>query len=80
MEADLRKDKVAKSAAAPALSLATTWATFHYEFFGDEVPQLPLTVDILVALGSMFKCGDYRSFPNYVSAVKVAHIEHRDPS
>ena len=75
LEAELRKDRVANSSIGPAASLAATWSTFHIEAFGDDVPQLPLTVDIIVGMGSLFKSGGYRSFPNYISDAYAAHVE-----
>ena len=75
LEAELRKDRVANSNVGPAASLAATWTTFHIEAFGDDVPMLPLTVDIIVGMGSLFKSGGYRSFPNYLSDAYAAHVE-----
>ena len=75
MEAELRKDKVAASNVAPVASLAATWQTFHFEAFGEDTPLLPLTVDILVGIASLYKSGGYRSFHNYVTDAYKAHIE-----
>ena len=36
---------------------------------------LPVTIRALVTIGSIFKRGGYRSFANYVSAIKATHIE-----
>ena len=79
---DLLKDRYAQSAEASNASLLKTWAHFHAEAFrrspNDATcsePMLPLTVRSLVIIGALFKAGGYRSYPNYVSIIKSAHIE-----
>ena len=59
-------------------TLVNTWEFFHEQAFAHEMPMIPLlpiTVRILVMVGSLFKAAGYRSYPNYVSAVRSAHIE-----
>ena len=75
LEADLRKDKVEKTSAAPALSVWKTWQGFHYDVFGEETDPLPITPQKLVSVGSLFTAGGYRSFANYATGAKNAHIE-----
>ena len=77
--ADLRRDKVAKSSRATVCSLWRTWQYFHAEAFGDTVDVLPITPETLVMIGAIFKRGDYRSFPNYATVVKNAHVEANYP-
>ena len=75
LEADLHKDKVAKTSVAPAESVWKTWQGFHRDVFGSTEDALPITPQKLVSVGSMFKAGGYRSFPNYATGAKNAHIE-----
>ena len=70
LEAELRKDKVAQSSSAPVASLWKTWQGYHLQSMGPSVPVLPIIVATLVAIGSLFKAGRYRSFSNYVSVAK----------
>ena len=74
----LLKDRYAKGTAEANASLVRTWHHFHEEAFGHAhppVPVLPLTTRTLVMIGSLFKAGGYRSYPNYVSIMKTKHIE-----
>ena len=43
LEADLRQDKVAKTSAAPALSVWKTSQGYRYDVFGEEIDPLPIT-------------------------------------
>ena len=75
---DLMEDRLARSTTGPMSSLVKTWARFHHLAFAAdtfETPVLPLTPRSLVAAGSLFKKGGYRSFANYISAMKGRHIE-----
>ena len=75
---ELLADRIAKSGVASAASLLNTWRHFHVTVFAaeqPEVPVFPVTPRGMVILGSLFKRGGYRSFANYVSAVRAAHIE-----
>ena len=72
---ELEEDFFAKTADGPRESLLRTWVAFHKEWFGKEVPVFPLTPGKLAAVGAMFKQGGYRSFPNYLSRAKDAHIQ-----
>ena len=66
VEAELRQDRVAKSAIPSQETWISTWRRFHYEAFELEVPavpMLPVTGQSMVAIGSIFKKGGYRSFP-----------------
>ena len=75
---DLMEDRMAKTATGPNASLLKTWTRFHHMAFEGETvetPVLPITPCSLVATGSLFKKGGYRSFANYISAMKGRHIE-----
>jgi len=72
---DLRHDKVARTSVGPSASTWKTWQGFHVEAFGSGTPTLPVTPDSIVAVGSLFKCGGFRSFANYATAAKNAHVE-----
>ena len=70
------QDRYARSASSTAATLATTWEFYHDQAFSHErpqVPYLPITVRILVMVGSLFKAAGYRSYPNYVSAMRGPH-------
>ena len=71
--ADLEKDFVAASSARPRCSLLNTALAFHRQWFGADVPLLPLTPPKLFALGAMLKAGGYRSAGNYFSRIKEEH-------
>ena len=75
---DLMEDRMAKTTTGPNASLLKTWTRFHHlAFEGEtvETPVLPMTPRIVVVTGSLFKKGGYRSFANYVSAMKGHRIE-----
>ena len=74
----LLQDRYAKSASSTTATLAPTWQYFHDQAFAHAdppVPYLPITVRTLVMVGSLFKAAGYRSYPNYISAMKSQHIE-----
>ncbi|CAE8680307.1 unnamed protein product [Polarella glacialis] len=70
----LEQDVTAASALSSRCSLLKTWSQFHFKFYGEFVPVFPITVDKLRDVAAIFKAGDYRSFPNYVSRIKEEHI------
>jgi len=75
---ELLADRVAKSGVASSASLLNTWRHFHVTIFAAElpaVPVIPVTPRGMVIIGSLFKKGGYRSFANYVSAIRAVHIE-----
>ena len=80
MVAELNRDREAASGRGGAATLIRTWQRFHREASarsgGDSLgPWLPLTPTSIIAVGSFFKAGGYRSYPNYWGAARVAHIE-----
>ena len=66
------------SSASPRDSLLRTWVKFHraaHECVGIRTSPFPLTVRSIRLVGALFKCGGYRSFANYASRAKEAHVE-----
>ena len=51
-----------------------TWLRFHNRWFGDTVPPVPLTENVLVAVSCLFKAGGYKSYRNYLGRAKDFHI------
>ena len=70
----LQADLSAASGSGNRASLLSTWISFHSEWFGPSVPAVPVTTDSLLAVSSLFKKAGYRSFPNYLSAIKAEHV------
>ena len=78
--ADLRRDRHAASCRSSRQSLLNTWHRFHaaaHDTLGPIIPLqvLPLTTIGLEHVASYFKAGGYRSFENYLSVIKLSHIE-----
>jgi hypothetical protein len=48
---------------------------FHRLVYGTDAPLIPLSVESIVAVASLFKKGGYRGFGNYLTAVKALHVE-----
>ena len=71
---ELESDVLANSAKDSRRTLLKTWEEFHYSWFGESCEMLPLTLHKIRCVGAMFKKGGYRSFKNYLSAVKDLHI------
>ena len=70
----LQADFSAASGSGNRASLLSTWIAFHEEWFGKAIPPIPVTTDSLLAVSSLFKKAGYRSFPNYLSAIKAEHV------
>ena len=70
----LDSDVYASSSKRPRESYSKTWRTLHDAWFKGEVPELPLTVTKLRALGASFKRGGYRSISNSLAVMKDEHI------
>ena len=71
---ELEKDMYARTSAGPREALLATWEKFHTLWYGDAVPVLPLTEDKLVHVTALFKAGGYKSYKNYLSRLKDAHV------
>jgi hypothetical protein len=75
---DLVRDRHARSSTAAITSWLNTWRRFHALAFKDAspvVPFLPVTPRSMVHIAALFKSGGYRAFPNYLSAIKSAHVD-----
>ena len=71
----VNRDVRSINSAGPLSSYVKTWEEFHYVIFGDGVDIVPLTHDKIFKIGAVFKAGGYRSFNNYVEAVKEIHLK-----
>ena len=75
---ELLADRHSASAVNSAASLLRGWRHYHllaHQHMTDPPPPYPVTADSIIRVGSLFKKGGYRSFPNYLSAGKTRHIE-----
>ena len=50
------------------------WRKFHCWWFGSDIPVLPLAVEKIKAISSLFKVGGYKSYRNYLSRIKEEHL------
>ena len=73
--ADLERDRYAASGRGDTACRNATWSRFHVMIFGKSRPVLPSTVSQYKAVAALFKAQAYRSFPNYASSIKQAHVE-----
>ena len=69
----LTEDFYAPSSRAPRVSRWSTWCAIAQEW---GMPPLPLTRELVVAIGSSMKTGGYRSAEQYLSQAKQEHREH----
>ena len=76
---ELIRDMGAASSASSMHARWATWQDFHTAMLGDEAPALPLTTDKVIKVAAAFKAGGYRSFRNYLSKAKEAHILQGHP-
>jgi hypothetical protein len=72
----LQKDKIAPSTAEGRETHRRTWTTLHVRWFGQSTPVLPLTTSSIHAVASQMKLSGYRTFPNYMTAMKALHCTH----
>jgi hypothetical protein len=80
MVALLRRDRESASGRGARASLLNTWRGFHLNArevsgcaLGEDI--IPVTALGLEIVAAYFKRGGYRSFPNYLSAIKSVHVE-----
>ena len=73
--ASLRRDYIANSAKGPACSVLKTWESMHRRMHDPEIPTYPLTPDKIARVAAAFKRCGYRSFSNYMSRAKEAHVQ-----
>ena len=71
--AELQADVTTVGTATGRESSTRTWIKFHTRWFGPSSNWLPITCDSLRAIAAQMKHAGYRSFSNYVVAVKEAH-------
>ena len=71
----VNRDVRSINSAGPLSSYIKTWEEFHCKIFGDSVDIVPLTHEKIFKIGAVFKAGGYRSFNNYVEAVKEIHLK-----
>ena len=71
---DLERDMYAKTSSGPREALLATWEKFHCLWYGEDLPVIPLTEEKLVHVTSLFKAGGYKSYKNYLSRIKDAHV------
>lgn len=64
------EDFYAPSSRAPRVSRRGTWCAIAQEW---GIPPLPLTRELVVAIGSSMKTGGYRSAEQYFSQAKQEH-------
>jgi hypothetical protein len=84
MVALLRRDRESASGRGARGSLLSTWRGFHSnarQVSGILLPEdiVPVTVLGLEVIAAYFKRGGYRSYPNYLSAIRSLHIESGHP-
>ena len=77
---ELQRDRVSASGRGIQQSLTNTWKEFHAaarDTAGTALGEnyLPLTSTSVELVAAFFKAGGYRSYANYLSAVKIQHIE-----
>ena len=73
---DLYQDRDAASGKGVRSSHLATWTKFHIKAIGaggdlERTPVLPLTLAKIVPVAALFKAGDYRSYANYLSTMKI---------
>ena len=81
--AKVHRDVHAQSSKGPLCSYVNTWTKFHNNIFNqsdddDEVPVTPLTKDKIFSIAAVFKEAGYRSFKNYMEAIKETHMQDFD--
>ena len=70
----MRARKTARSSLDSTKSLLRTWKRMHKRWYGPDEPVLPITPEKIEAVASQMCHLRYRSFANYLSAAKRAHV------
>ena len=70
----MRVRKTARSSLGSIRSLLRTWKRMHVRWYGPDEPVLPITPEKIEAVASQMCHLRYRSFANYLSAAKRAHV------
>ena len=73
--AALLADVTVPGTARSKLSSWATWTVYHQRWHGASVPVLPLTAAKMQAVAAQMKAQNYRSFPNYLSALRGFHLD-----
>ena len=71
-----RRDIYAQSTSRSREFELKTWASIHdmaFKGLDPPVPLLPLTPEVIEAVGALFKAGQYLSFKNYLSCMRIEH-------
>ena len=71
---DLRRNMYSASGDIPREVQWRRWQQFHRSWFLDAVPVLPLTLEKVEAVASMFRKGRYRSYNNYINMAVYMHV------
>ena len=70
----IRARKTARSSLDSTKSFLRTWKRMHKRWYGPDEPVLPITPEKIEAVASQMCHLRYRSFANYLSAAKRAHV------
>jgi hypothetical protein len=68
-------DKLAATSVGPRASLVATWGRFLELWHGESMPSVPVEPPDIAHVGCLMKARGYRSFANYVSAIKQEHVK-----
>jgi hypothetical protein len=71
----LLRDVVVPGTARAKASSWATWQYYHQRWHGTDEPTLPLTPTKIEAVAAQMKAQGYRSFPNFLSAVREKHVD-----
>ena len=74
----LRGDEFAPSGKGPRRSRWKLWVKLRRNWFGCELPTLPLTVEKLTAVMSKLKDGRYRSAADVASTAQAMHLRRHE--
>jgi hypothetical protein len=75
MRDELDTDARAQSSRSNHDTTLQTWVRYHRLWHGADAETFPITADALLHVAAIFKRRGYRSFANYLSRAKRAHIE-----
>ena len=72
--AKYEEDKMAATAVVPRASQVATWGRFLALWHDEVVPSVPVEPKDIAYVGCLMKARGYRSFSNYVAAMKIEHV------
>ena len=67
-------DKLAATSVGPRASQVATWGKFLNLWHGEIMPSVPVEPADIAHVGCIMKSRGYRSFANYISAIKQDHV------